>query len=312
LKKMSAATAALSFECSGSEGCGGRNAEFDPASGKINFCPPFFQETDVNGRASTLIHELAHGHATTGGPRPVRAKDLALLGQRAYSLLSVDEALNNADSYANFIRELGAGRIQQPRQALDTLSQCRTPPFPVNVVEITRKALALAERWNVDAMETLTDTSQPARTWLSEIRGRYFTTPHPTLEEMLSLVFARANAGFAANLRFECATDCEQSAVAYYKTTFFIFTGNTLYLCPSWFSQLEEPSRAESMYRLILQRYAGVPERDAGKFVAFTRELSHAGSAATTTRNAAPPPLKPDATPEETQERLKQELKNTL
>lgn len=61
----------------------------------IHLCPPWFADTDPDGRARTIIHESSHKY--TGTDDEAYHWDTA-----KYAGLSVKDALDNADSYAWF------------------------------------------------------------------------------------------------------------------------------------------------------------------------------------------------------------------
>jgi hypothetical protein len=61
----------------------------------IHLCPPWFADTDPDGRARTIIHECSHKY--TGTDDEAYHWDTA-----NYAGLSVKDALDNADSYAWF------------------------------------------------------------------------------------------------------------------------------------------------------------------------------------------------------------------
>ncbi|MEZ4362418.1 MAG: M35 family metallo-endopeptidase [Kofleriaceae bacterium] len=61
----------------------------------IHLCPPWFADTDPDGRARTIIHECSHKYCGTD--------DKAYhWNTSAYGALSTKDALNNADSFAWF------------------------------------------------------------------------------------------------------------------------------------------------------------------------------------------------------------------
>jgi hypothetical protein len=308
LKAISAGMQSVPTACGGK--CGVLRAFY--LDGTITFCESFFNDPDPNRRASTAVHESAHAFASkTPGDTKTLATDEAYIGQRAYSTLSTSQSLGNADSYASFVYEIVSHKAQEPRLALDTLSQCG-PPFPVNVVDPARKALALAERWNTDARRALSSTGKEAVDALNSIRNQYFVPGgHPTLEDMDKYAYGPAEAALVSNLKFECSTECPPGAVGYYRTYGFgLVKGQTLYLCPAWFAQTTECARAESIYRLLLRFYASATEADADKFSAFAQQVSNAPCPRVTT--IPNKPLDPNMTPEELKQRVDDELKNRL
>jgi hypothetical protein len=314
LKNISRALSAkLIFNCPGEGRCGGENAHVDPVSGLISFCAPFLKETDMSQRVVTLIHELAHAHAKTAVAGSAGAADLASLRDRSYSSLSADEALNNADSYAAFVLELATAKVQQPRQAMDTLKQCPAPLFPQDSIGMVRKALIRVEQWNNDTIQMVTQRGPVVLKWLEAIRGKYFTGNMLPDFTYLAGQYLAANRALQMNLTFECSQDCKQTARIYYKDYWFWGPGDTMYLCPSWFMQANEQVRAKDLYRAILWRYTY--EQDADKLFAFALEVAPilgVGRSTASVSAQAPPSPPPASKTQTLEEKVKETLDNSL
>jgi Lysine-specific metallo-endopeptidase len=62
----------------------------------VHLCPVWYAQTP-NGRANTIIHEIAHDAANRD--------DEAYIWEASYNTLSVEDAIDNADSYSNFAEE---------------------------------------------------------------------------------------------------------------------------------------------------------------------------------------------------------------
>lgn len=62
----------------------------------VHLCPIWYGQS-ARGKANTIVHELAHDAAGRD--------DKAYVWEAKYARLSVDEALDNADSYSNFAEE---------------------------------------------------------------------------------------------------------------------------------------------------------------------------------------------------------------
>jgi hypothetical protein len=109
------------------------------------FCPGFFNQSAA-WRIGALIHEMAH--ALTG----LRITDRAYSSDRLLPYLSTAEALDNAESYEMFAREVESGRAVTGAPVQDDVDDCseRTEP-------LIREAIARAQRWNRDAENIAND-----------------------------------------------------------------------------------------------------------------------------------------------------------
>jgi hypothetical protein len=113
------------------------------------FCPSFFTNS-AQWRIGALIHEMAH--ALTG----LGISDRAYNADRLLPRLSTAEALDNAESYEMFAREVESGRAVRGSPPRDEISDCTARTQP-----LIEEAIARAQRWNRDA-ETLANDQRPA------------------------------------------------------------------------------------------------------------------------------------------------------
>jgi hypothetical protein len=72
-----------------------------PRGGNIHLCRHWFEKLDHNERAETILHEMMHRYAGKGFNEVYRKASL-----HGYSVLTTEEALDNADSFAQFARTL--------------------------------------------------------------------------------------------------------------------------------------------------------------------------------------------------------------
>jgi hypothetical protein len=72
----------------------------------VHVCPPWFRCRDYFRRVTTLIHERAHQYPG--------ATDNAYEWESAYSTLSSDDAIDNAESYAVAARQIYHGGAHGP------------------------------------------------------------------------------------------------------------------------------------------------------------------------------------------------------
>jgi hypothetical protein len=113
------------------------------------FCPSFFGGNRPAFRAGVVIHEVAH---TLVG---LNIEDRAYKGDRLYEFLTPTEALNNAESYEQFAREIATGQAMKRTAPRDKVDGC-----PPAIEPMVREAMGRAQRWNADAREDATESSR--------------------------------------------------------------------------------------------------------------------------------------------------------
>jgi len=126
--------------------CGGTaEALTNPTS--ITLCLPFFDPAlTVDDRSSTLVHESSHGSTFL-------VHDRAYRRERVTNILNTKQALDNAESMAIFVETIKAGTAPSVGPAAaDTTDNCGADE------EMTRAAVAWAERWNTYAVFGLQQT----------------------------------------------------------------------------------------------------------------------------------------------------------
>jgi hypothetical protein len=108
------------------------------AAAVMTVCPVYLGTADVDDRAGTLIHEGSHG---TAG---LETADVGYSFERVINFLSPADALNNADSYALFVRNLGTPGSERigPEEA-DEFAGMANPAEELAVERI----MAFLERW---------------------------------------------------------------------------------------------------------------------------------------------------------------------
>ncbi|MGY3149398.1 hypothetical protein ACVWYQ_006397 [Bradyrhizobium sp. USDA 3397] len=79
-----------------------------PRGGSIHFCPRWFQVSERDERVVTIVHEMAHRYAGRGEEAWQRYTP------RPYAGMTADQAYDNADSYAQFARNVRDGGTTPP------------------------------------------------------------------------------------------------------------------------------------------------------------------------------------------------------
>ncbi|MDT5012103.1 MAG: Lysine-specific metallo-endopeptidase [Mycobacterium sp.] len=130
--------------------CGGGAEAYNEREGTaamMTLCPIFMSNPDLDGRAAALIHEGSHG---TDG---LATEDNAYQFQRLITNLPQDRALNNADSYAAFVRGVAnPGSVTLGPAVADVHEGGMTAPEQTAV----DGAVAWLEQW---LMGTVSETS---------------------------------------------------------------------------------------------------------------------------------------------------------
>ena len=127
--------------------CQVANAYVTPDQNTLVFCPIFFDGFTPEQRAMSIVHEMAH--AILG----LNIGDRAYNYDRLLPSLSTAEALDNAESYALFTREVGTGTAFESTAPRDEVEEECSP----STERLARVAIARAERWNREANTTLRD-----------------------------------------------------------------------------------------------------------------------------------------------------------
>lgn len=223
--------------------------EYNPCAGaialtrrpQVTFCPSyFFAGTADPQRLTTLIHEMCH-YALFD------ADDRAYNSERVLPFLSTAEALDNADSIANFVQELNlppGERVTstQTTPSEDTVEGCGTDE------RAAREALAWAQRWNTYAFFGMSQTYNNWATFmfpfivarLGPITSRY----------MLAGIFDRYSSldtEFQGDFTMECVASDNDACVS--PITLDV-ASRTFVICPAFFTQ--------SLRNRIISLYAEV------------------------------------------------------
>jgi hypothetical protein len=175
------------------------------ASARMTLCQvasrsdTFMQETNLDERAATLIHEGLHGITLAGAPAGSGAKDFAYREQRLIKFLDPATALKNNDSYVIFVRVLNGQAVAVGRTpggvAPDVVAAGAMFTVPEKL-EVDR-ALGWLEGWSIWAQQRVSSLysaindilTPPGKTWadvccqadMTEIATRFGLTVPPAL-----------------------------------------------------------------------------------------------------------------------------------
>jgi hypothetical protein len=176
-------------------------------SDMLVLCPPFFKNS-ANWRIGALIHEMAH--ALTG----LDITDRAYVTDRLLPYLSTAEALDNAESYEMFAREVDSGRAARGSAPRDVIEDCsrRTQP-------LVQEAIARAQRWNSDAGVIAKDQSPDMVTSAAPMFTRHLGDATPATRTAARRVFSDMVSRLKSPIDVQCdneaAPECSSTRRAY-------------------------------------------------------------------------------------------------
>jgi hypothetical protein len=127
----------------------GNSGAYVQGENMLVFCPEFFTGSP-QWRIGALIHEMAHAL------QRLDISDRSYDTDRLLPHLSTAEALDNAESYEMFAREVESGRAVQGSAPRDEIEDCTARTRP-----LIEEAIARAQRWNRDA-EVVANDQRPA------------------------------------------------------------------------------------------------------------------------------------------------------
>jgi hypothetical protein len=161
-------------------------------SGAVVFCSDGFK-TEISVMA--VIHEMAH--TVVGG---ARVTDRGYQSERIFAQgrLSNEEALTNAESYAEFIVDVATGTPVAPAAPTDVID------CPDDWKEAVRDNVARAERANTNILNEIASSSgDPDKAWKDRWDALRLPGTGPTLEEARK-TYRDAHTKFGAPISFIC------------------------------------------------------------------------------------------------------------
>ena len=202
-----------------------------PADGsKVVFCAKFFE----NGAdPATIVHEMAH--ATTGGAHII---DRGYQGERILPLLpkiSTDEALNNAESYSEFVSDIVSGHAVDnavPDDKVECPDDLKDP-----LKSLRRQGSAMDDECSQRLSRQGFQIGRPncggfCRLWI----------PASTTDiAHITDVFKKANAAFYQPVHLVCQ-DAKNAGCGQGPPVQFTAGDSTLYLCPAWRARHSMPT----------------------------------------------------------------------
>ena len=156
--------------------------------------------TNVDSNAGTLLHELAHAVIPGRGSRaPVSAGyplDRAYESERLLRRMSTEEALNNAESYAEIILILAG--ISVKAIPVDTVTGCADSAPLLDALALAQSAHRRAWSHLEEARDAL-DAGTPVQPWLQTLINTHLGSPAAAdLRAMISAARAFASRRMAS------------------------------------------------------------------------------------------------------------------
>lgn len=197
---------------------------------KVVLCGNYFKPDRATARA--LVHEFAH--AVTGGA-PIT--DRAYQGERILPRLSTDEALTNAENFAEFIQDLAENR---PFAGV-------TPEDRITCAEASKgvvsDALAKAERWNTNAWNVAADAGNRNQmiTWRNQfLPAAASPNPDPAAEiAAVAKIYEKTHTALYQPVDIVCDPPAVNCPAAGPLVTFQP-GDRKLHVCSAWTGQSED------------------------------------------------------------------------
>ena len=169
---------------------------------RIILCPGFLSRPSIESQATTLIHENVHTILYPGGRN---ITDRAYDSNRRYSQLSPDEALDNADSYAELVREIGSGKIQPSQAPSDQIED----DCPTDTQTLAREVMGWVERWNY---RSLTNISRE-----NNLLDTHIGNHKKATKEKIRKVYRKTWKRLMKPVDIKCDDEKKNGALAYYR-----------------------------------------------------------------------------------------------
>jgi hypothetical protein len=236
----------------------------------VFFCADYFNRSDDQS-IETYIHEFSHAYLPQVGGRGT-ITDRAYRSNRLYAFLTPAEALDNADSHSEFVRELAKNR------AYDEPEQTEVKDCTTGQVDQARRAVARAERWVGAARSALYEERPSFHAGYAHLRKMHFGTDDPKELPKLRERFDDIKEKFTSEISIECESGgvCDKaetgsSTTGYYR--YFIRRFGTLHLCPAFFT-LDKDGRITEMLTLAVMNATGLDEPEAERYAFLARDLT--------------------------------------
>jgi hypothetical protein len=238
---------------------------------------------------STVIHEAVHAVIPAlGSNAPLTTtsdtpRDRSYAGERIYSRLTTEEALDNAETYAFYVDDLLGGGPTRPTPPVDTVTGCSDPDTVHDAIARATYRIRLGAMWASQTSANIRGQAMPQ--FVIDVIQRGF----PGADEARAQEVLRHLSNLAGRLEYYIPVVCRRSsdvearagALVYGPSARVTGTGvvatsrtypaDTLRVCPGWF-QAATDVREDSLTAILALRYRStLPATDAAGIVALVR-----------------------------------------
>lgn len=244
---------------------------------RINFCPTYFTDWSTLMQVNIILHEGMHAILPTVQPYggAPNVTDRGYSSERVYEHLRPEEAFDNAESYARFVREhsLGPDRrslswrdLAAPflgRPSSDVTANCD----PATQAPAVSAAVARAERLNTDVRNTISGESPEDLARWEVFRVRRFGRVNRDRAREIVSAFRDVDEG----LEWAVSTTCVTTACP--STGTVTPVARTLEVCPQFFTD-PEPARIRQMYTALFMRIRGQTAAQVQPFIDLAFDIA--------------------------------------
>jgi|GEM_PF-2903773 len=226
--------------------------------------------TNVDSNASTLLHELAHavvpGRGTRGSAASGAPIDRAYSGERLMLRMTTEEALNNAESYAQLVEALtGLRRDAVPS---DTVTGCADSGPLMDAIAMAQSAHRRAWTYLEPAADTM-DRGAAIEPWLRDLVNAHLGSPSDRDLRAMLRDFGNLEADafvWHTGHTFSCpsASACPANALAFDNRRIYrsgtvasrsISGSSAPRICPPFFSLATTDDRARAAHVIVSRSF---------------------------------------------------------
>ncbi|MBX3302612.1 MAG: DUF4157 domain-containing protein [Nitrospira sp.] len=249
-------------------------------------------ENDV----STVIHESAHATIPSLGSRaPLTAmsdtpRDRSYPGERIYSHLTTEEALDNAESYAFYVDELLGVQAQRATAPNDQITGCADPVSVEAAIARATYRIRLGAMWGEQTLSQFRGQTLPQGI-IDVIRHGFPATDEARSRAILThLSYLASSLNYYLPVTCRSASDAEARAGALIysrsnrvtatglSSTLARRSGDTIFVCPAWLTSGVDVQEDSLASILVLRYRSTVPVADVEGIVnlmRFIQEEAH-------------------------------------
>lgn len=245
---------------------------------------------------STVIHESAHATIPSLGSRaPLTAmsntpRDRSYPGERIYSYLTTEEALDNAESYAFYVDELLGVQVQRATAPNDQITGCADPASVEAAIARATYRIRLGAMWGEQMLSQF--RGQPLPQGIIDVIRHGF----PAADEARSRAILAHLSHLAGSLNYYLPVTCRSASDAEARAGALIYSrsnrvtatglsstvarrsGDTIFVCPAWLTSGADVQEDSLASILVLRYRSAVPVTDVEgivNLIRFIQEEAH-------------------------------------